>query len=222
MTRTPSPTPPRGGRASWLTLLVTLAVAAVYFLNTGALASLLPGLYPSADDPAAVATATAAAATATADFLEGTPEQLFYPPTRPPATQAALAAGGTAVQSAATPKPASTPRPASTPEPAATQQAAVPDAIDGLPTITLAALPPEALETIDRIDAGGPFPFDQDGTVFQNREGILPDAPRGFYREYTVITPGEDDRGARRIVGADDGTLYYTDDHYESFRVIVR
>lgn len=91
-----------------------------------------------------------------------------------------------------------------------------------LPTIDYADLPPEAHETIALIDVGGPFPFNKDGSTFQNREGILPNRPRGYYREYTVITPGEDDRGARRIVGGDEGELYYTDDHYNSFREIMR
>lgn len=85
-----------------------------------------------------------------------------------------------------------------------------------LPTIALSELPPEARETIRLIEQGGPFPYDEDGSVFENREGLLPDRPRGSYREYTVETPGSDDRGARRIV-VGGGTLYWTDDHYQSF-----
>ncbi|MDQ3988514.1 MAG: ribonuclease N, partial [Actinomycetota bacterium] len=64
---------------------------------------------------------------------------------------------------------------------------------------------------------GGPFPYEQDGTTFGNREGLLPDRERGWYREYTVPTPGEDDRGARRLVTGGERELYYTDDHYDSF-----
>ena len=81
-------------------------------------------------------------------------------------------------------------------------------------------LPPEAHQTLQLIAAGGPFPYDRDGTVFQNREGRLPARPRGYYREYTVRTPGSPDRGARRIVsGGDPPTeFFYTDDHYRSFR----
>jgi len=81
-------------------------------------------------------------------------------------------------------------------------------------------LPPEAVATLEAIERGGPFPYDRDGTVFQNRERLLPERPRGFYREYTVITPGSRDRGARRIVagGQPPETYYYTDDHYRSFR----
>jgi len=67
------------------------------------------------------------------------------------------------------------------------------------------------------IDAGGPFPYERDGSVFGNFERRLPERPRGWYREYTVPTPGEDDRGARRIVRGRDGTSWYTADHYESF-----
>ena len=83
-------------------------------------------------------------------------------------------------------------------------------------------LPPEALATLEAIARGGPFHYDRDGTVFQNREGLLPERPRGYYREYTVDTPGSRDRGARRIVTGGDPpeTYYYTDDHYRSFRRI--
>jgi guanyl-specific ribonuclease Sa len=81
-------------------------------------------------------------------------------------------------------------------------------------------LPPEAIVTLEAIERGGPFPYDRDGTVFQNREGRLPGQPRGYYREYTVQTPGSRDRGARRIVAGGDPpeVYYYTDDHYRSFR----
>ena len=94
--------------------------------------------------------------------------------------------------------------------------------VSGLPIILWNDLPPEAQETIELIDQGGPFPYDKDGSTFGNREGILPDRPHGYYKEYTVITPGSRDRGARRIVGGADGELYYTDDHYDSFREVVR
>jgi ribonuclease T1 len=93
--------------------------------------------------------------------------------------------------------------------------------IDGLPVVYVDELPREARETLRLIEQGGPFPYEKDGSVFQNREGLLPDEPRGYYREYTVITPGENDRGARRIVSGDDGELYYTDDHYDSFQRIM-
>jgi len=87
-------------------------------------------------------------------------------------------------------------------------------------TVALADLPPEARAVVRAIHAGGPFRYDRDGVTFGNREGLLPPQPRGFYREYTVLTPGESDRGARRIVAGEDGTLYWTSDHYASFRQI--
>jgi ribonuclease T1 len=90
----------------------------------------------------------------------------------------------------------------------------------GVAVIALGDLPLEAHQTLDLIAAGGPFPYRQDGVVFQNRERLLPDRPMGHYREYTVRTPGEDDRGARRIVTGADGERYWTDDHYDSFRWI--
>lgn len=95
------------------------------------------------------------------------------------------------------------------------------DPVSGLPWVRLAALPPEAAETVDLIDAGGPFPEDEDGGTFGNREELLPDRPSGYYAEYTVPTPGSEDRGARRIVAGDSGELYWTDDHYRSFERIL-
>ncbi|WP_446665262.1 ribonuclease domain-containing protein [Flexivirga sp. B27] len=94
-------------------------------------------------------------------------------------------------------------------------------AADGLPTVAAADLPAEARDTMRLIASGGPYPYHQDGTVFQNRERLLPRESSGYYHEFTVKTPGSPDRGARRIISARDGTLYYTDDHYNSFRRIV-
>ncbi len=91
----------------------------------------------------------------------------------------------------------------------------------GLPVILYEDLPPEAHDTIKLIEQDGPFPYDRDGVVFENREGILPDEDYGYYHEYTVITPGENDRGARRIVTGEDGEMYYTDDHYDSFSEVA-
>ena len=97
------------------------------------------------------------------------------------------------------------------------------DPESGLPVVKLSDLPPEAAETLDLIDAGGPFPEpDRDGSTFENREDLLPDHPLGYYKEYTVPTPGRDDRGARRIVAGEGGELYYTGDHYRSFSRIAR
>jgi ribonuclease T1 len=93
-------------------------------------------------------------------------------------------------------------------------------------SVALSELPREAQATHRLILAGGPFRYDKDGTTFFNRERLLPKAPRGFYREYTVRTPGARNRGARRIVCG--GTpperpevCYYTADHYASFSRIV-
>ena len=88
-------------------------------------------------------------------------------------------------------------------------------------TITPAELPVEAIETLALIDEGGPYPYRKDGSVFQNREGRLPDQPDGYWREYTVDTPGSPDRGARRIVGGDGGERFWTDDHYDSFSLVI-
>lgn len=85
------------------------------------------------------------------------------------------------------------------------------------PEVSLAELPPEARETLALIRQGGPFPYAKDGTEFRNREGRLPPKPPGYYREYTVPTPGARDRGARRIVMGAQGEAYYTGDHYRSF-----
>jgi ribonuclease T1 len=81
-------------------------------------------------------------------------------------------------------------------------------------------LPPEAVQTLALIAHGGPYPNAQDDSVFGNREGRLPAQPRGYYREYTVATPGASNRGTRRIIvgGQPPATYYYTDDHYETFR----
>jgi len=94
-------------------------------------------------------------------------------------------------------------------------------------TVALAALPAEAQHTERLIRSGGPFPYAKDGTVFGNRERLLPSHPRGYYREYTVPTPGSRDRGARRIVCGgmqprEPEACFYTEDHYASFRRIVQ
>ena len=94
-------------------------------------------------------------------------------------------------------------------------------------TISLSQLPPQGRDMVALIYQGGPFRYDKDGTVFGNRERILPAKNRGYYREYTVRTPSERSRGARRVIcgGLKPSTpdaCYYTDDHYASFRRIVQ
>jgi ribonuclease T1 len=92
-------------------------------------------------------------------------------------------------------------------------------------TVTQAQLPAEAAETLRLIKAGGPFPFGEDGVLFRNSAGLLPQHPRGYYHAYTVRTPGSADRGLRRIVcgGPRRQTrdCYYTDDYYASFKRIA-
>jgi ribonuclease T1 len=94
-------------------------------------------------------------------------------------------------------------------------------------SVALASLPQEARTTYRLIHVGGPFPYSKDGTVFGNREKLLPRRPRGEYREYTVDTPGLTNRGARRIVCAGlpperPSECFYTSDHYASFKRIVQ
>ena len=96
---------------------------------------------------------------------------------------------------------------------------------ESLDSVSLSTLPPEARHTLRLIRQGGPFPFPRkDGSTFGNFEKRLPQKPRGYYREYTVPTPGARDRGARRIIAGSppetSGEYYYTDDHYRSFRRI--
>ncbi|MDR6506339.1 ribonuclease domain-containing protein [Arthrobacter oryzae] len=131
-----------------------------------------------------------------------------------PAVSASPTAGGTsAVETgSATPGQAKT-----APVPAA------PDVqnTSGLESVAASSLPPEAQETLALIARGGPYPYSRDGAVFSNFERLLPRKPGGYYKEFTVRTPGESDRGARRIVAGETGEKYYTPDHYESFLFIV-
>ena len=101
--------------------------------------------------------------------------------------------------------------------PACAQRAEVP-ATAAIAEVHVRDLPREAQEAIVLIRKGGPYPYAKDGAVFGNREGILPRAKRGYYREYTVKTPGVRTRGARRIIAGASGELYYSDDHYNHFR----
>ncbi|MFJ6456816.1 ribonuclease domain-containing protein [Paenarthrobacter sp. NPDC091669] len=112
--------------------------------------------------------------------------------------------------------------PTTTPEPgSASSSAAAVANPSTLPTINASHLPKEARQTLALIAKGGPYPYDRDGVNFGNFEGLLPKKTSGFYKEYTVRTPGESDRGARRIVVGKDSAKYYTADHYESFKFIV-
>ncbi|CAM3767367.1 ribonuclease domain-containing protein [Kibdelosporangium persicum] len=90
----------------------------------------------------------------------------------------------------------------------------------GFTRVNLSALPSQATDTVRLIRQGGPFPYRQDGSVFQNRERLLPLCSTGYYHEYTVKTPGSSTRGARRIVTGSAGEYFYTADHYASFRLV--
>ncbi|MBZ6472700.1 ribonuclease domain-containing protein [Streptomyces griseocarneus] len=113
-----------------------------------------------------------------------------------------------------------------TPAVAATHSVAAPAAASApamkvVGDICYSDLPSQAHDTIRLIDQGGPFPYPKDGTVFTNREGVLPKQSSGYYHEYTVITPGSPDRGARRVVaGKKAHEDYYTGDHYRTFDLV--
>ena len=113
------------------------------------------------------------------------------------------------------------PTPAPTSSAGQATSARGPENRSGLPEIRESALPAEGRRVLELIRAGGPYRYSQDDETFGNFERILPRQARGYYREYTVPTPGESDRGARRIVAGDGGDKYYTDDHYETFRFIA-
>ena len=92
----------------------------------------------------------------------------------------------------------------------------------GLPGIAVADLPKQARDTLALIDRGGPYPYSQDNTVFGNLERVLPERPKGYYREYTVVSPGSSSRGTRRLVVGAQGDIYFTADHYQTFRQVLR
>jgi ribonuclease T1 len=102
--------------------------------------------------------------------------------------------------------------------PASWQAVARNDATSAMPSVAVAALPAEAQRTLQLIKRGGPYPYSRDGVVFGNFERLLPAQPRGYYREFTVPTPGASNRGARRIVAGGNGEYFYTADHYRSFQ----
>lgn len=135
---------------------------------------------------------------------------------------ASLPTGAPSPSTFPTPVSSATPVVLAEASPPSTPAASLPtiDAASGLHFIDPVDLPTEALDALALIEAGGPFPFDRDGLTFQNREELLPEEHGGYYREFTVITPGLSHRGARRIVAGEAGERYYTDDHYESFERI--
>lgn len=96
-----------------------------------------------------------------------------------------------------------------------------PDTGSGLPAASTSELPAEVRTTLDLIEEDGPFPYERDGATFENREGQLPEQPAGYYREYTVLVQGDDDRGPLRLVTGRGGEIYFTADHYDSFVRVV-
>jgi len=140
----------------------------------------------------------------------------------PSAVQQSAAPQGTTTASPGHPMPAptsATSAPAAAP-PSSARATGVPN-VSGLATIRESQLPAEGRRTLALIRQGGPYPYTRDGVPFGNFERILPRKASGYYREYTVPTPGESDRGARRIVAGQAGDKYYTADHYESFKFIA-
>ncbi|MFN8145848.1 MAG: ribonuclease domain-containing protein [Candidatus Nanopelagicales bacterium] len=129
------------------------------------------------------------------------------------ASSAAAPSGSTASGHTSQPKPVVSPADAGKLAPA--------QPTTDLRTMTVAMLPKQGIDTLRLIADGGPYPYSKDGSTFSNREGLLPRHPSGWYREFTVVTPGSDDRGARRIIAGQDGSRFYTSDHYSSFREIV-
>jgi len=151
----------------------------------------------------AVAAAPVATATATA-----TATAAATPQARPTATPSRSPVAG------ATAGPITAPSPGGL-------AIATPSPGDRMATVKVDRLPPEALDTIRLIARNGPFPYRQDGVVFENRERLLPAKATGYYHEYTVKTPGSPDRGARRLIRGGQNELYYTEDHYDSFRRVT-
>lgn len=234
MTKQPPRTPRRkGNQYSLGSIALTLLLVLIYWWSNGAQPE--TASTEQAQGPTAAATVRTLATVTTDEQSRGsaptvvatvattatTPSSTDTPTTAPtavPTTAPTEPPTATVVVAPATPtSPPATAKPKAT----ATPTAIASKAPQGMATITLDELPAEAIETIELIQQDGPFPFSKDGTTFQNRERLLPNKPRGYYREYTVITPGENDRGARRIIGGEDGELYYTADHYNSFAWIL-
>lgn len=233
-----TPAPPQ--RPRWQSLLGTgilLLVVLFVYLRTGTVPDeLLEGVLgtttatvsataepPSPEAPTTVAviepTATGAATTAPTEQPAPTATAVLAATEQPTAAATATDTSVPTRQPTATvtaTQPPTRAPPTATPAPTRIRSQS------GLPYILYNDLPPEAKETIRLIDNNGPFPFRQDDSTFQNRERLLPIQPFDWYREFTVITPGSPDRGARRIVEGEDGLLFYTDDHYASFREVIR
>jgi ribonuclease T1 len=204
--------PMRGNNISLVLVLAALAVFAVMQWTTrGSNTDVAPATATvaavAADAPTAVEAGAEDASVEDASLETAAASMESTPPVDDGASEAQPRGGQT-------PSSINQPTPTANAPPAPTRAS-------DLPTIAYSDLPPEAHDTINVIESDGPFPYSRDGLTFQNRERILPRHPEGYYHEYTVITPGSSDRGARRIVTGEGGEMYYTDDHYTSFREIV-
>ena len=154
---------------------------------------------------------------ALAFVLSGIPQQGTTTPDAGP-TGASHASPQSSPKNTAPGAARSTPARSSAAAPAGTPGVANPSR---LPEVKASDLPAEARQTLDLISRGGPYPYSRDNVPFGNFERVLPQKASGYYREFTVRTPGESDRGARRIVVGDAGEKYYTADHYASFAFIA-
>lgn len=181
--------------------LVLALLLGVLLVSTGGCASVSTGL-ATPTEPAHVTGGSVQDQLALLAASAEPPPTAVAPATQASATRATQASATPTVRATRTPRPTRTPA-------------------DGLLTVALAKLPPQARETIRLIQKGGPFPYKRDGVTFENREGLLPKRPSGYYKEYTVVTPGSADRGARRVIAGEGGELYYTDDHYDTFRRVL-
>ncbi len=225
------PTSKRGKRSTLGTIVLIIATVAVWWFNQQKPSNDPP---QSASATAIVAKEPQVAAASDATETPETEEPIAAPTAASPTGESATAKEADRELSSVESTPASADEPTSTtaptsvpatvkrvtatpiPKPTDTPTPA-PRGPPGMRTITLDKLPPEAVTTINLIWQNGPFPYRQDDSTFQNREGRLPNKPRGYYREFTVETPGLNHRGPRRIIEGEDGELYYTDDHYDSF-----
>lgn len=136
---------------------------------------------------------------------------------------ASLLGGGYALDALRSPATGTHPAPTSSggaASPATVTPSAEASAPAGMAVVPLSQLPPQAADTYHLVLRGGPFPYSRDGVVFGNRERLLPQHSSGYYHEYTVPTPASNDRGARRLVVGAAGEVYYTADHYASFRFV--
>lgn len=197
-----SPLEALAGRSKWGALLAIVLVVAVWWFTS-------PGT--SEDEDAA--STTSSESTRSADVV---------PSAAPQATDTATASARPSMgATAAPPRSSVSARPSARPSAPATS--APRKDSHGFVWVEAAALPDPAGAVLAAIDAGGPFEYTpKDGAVFGNFEGLLPKRERGYYREYTVETPGVNHRGARRIVTGRSGEFYWTDDHYSSFERIRR